>query len=300
MTWLYLGLFSALFLGIYDLCKKQSVKENAVFPVLFFSTVTSALFWFPWMLWSGFSPETIPSAYLLVDPLGLQDHAMLFLKAVIVSTSWILSYFALKHLPVSIAGTIRATSPLWTLMGALVIFAERPTGLQWVGIGVTLFFFLAFSLVGRLEGIHFHKDRWVLYMLLATLVGACSALYDKFLLASVGYSPSTVQAWFSIYLVVVFIPFTWGWWRRWWPRGNFQWRWTIPLIGITLLIADFAYFSAFKQEDALVSVLSCLRRGSVLVSFCGAYVFFGDVNFRKKAPLLVGILVGIWILVLGK
>jgi len=32
--WLYLGLLSALFLGLHNLCKKHAVSNNEVIPVL--------------------------------------------------------------------------------------------------------------------------------------------------------------------------------------------------------------------------------------------------------------------------
>lgn len=156
--------------------------------------------------------------------------------------------------------------------------------------------FYSFSLVGKLEGIRFHKDKWVGFMIAATLLGACSAIYDKYLLQTRGFNPATVQAWFSIYLVAVMAPFYLLWLRGAWPRSRFHWRWSIPLIGICLLIADFFYFTAISDQDALIAVISPLRRASVLITFLGGIYLYGEKNVRPKAICIAVLLLGIVLL----
>jgi drug/metabolite transporter (DMT)-like permease len=292
MHWTAASLVSAFFLGIYDLFKKSSLKDNAVVPVLFLSTVSSALVWGVLLGWQRCYPGVVPEA-LRVDFLTPHQHAQLLLKSLIVAASWVAGYFGLKHLPVSLASPIRATGPVWTVMGALTLLGERPTSLEWCGIATTLASFVGLSMAGRKEGIHFHRDKWVWAMIAATILGAMSSLYDKYLLGRKGYSAATVQAWFSIYLVVALAPLALGWWRRWWPRGTFHWRWSIPLIGLSLLLADYIYFNALRDPAALVSLVSSVRRGSVLVGFCGGLLFFGEKNGWAKLPAVIGVLIGI-------
>ncbi len=299
MNWIAAGLVSAFFLGFYDVFKKRSVKGNAVIPVLFASVVGGALVWLPWIVMSFREGVEFPHRFLIVDRLSVEQHLLVFLKSVIVGTSWVLSYFALKNLPISLAAGIRATSPVWTLTGAILLFGESPNGLQWTGIVTTLFFFSLFSLAGRKEGVIFHRNVWVGLMILATLVGAGSSLFDKYLLSSLGFRPSTLQAYFSLYLVLFMAPFLVGWKFRWWPRGEFEWRWSIPLIALCLLFADFVYFSALTDPDAMISILACLRRASALVAFGAGYLIFKEGNFRAKTPCLVGILAGIVLVVVG-
>lgn len=296
MSWVLLSLLSALFLGLYDLAKKQAVRDNAVFPVLFFSIVTAAILWLPLMLWSTLAPEQFPRATFFVAPIDATAHGLLFLKSLLVGTSWIFSYFAIKHLPLSIAGPIRATAPIWVISLAVLFLQERPNPWQWMGIAVVVAAFYAFTLVGKLEGIRFHRDKWVGFMLIATLLGACSALYDKYLLQQTTLGPATVQAWFSIYLVVVMLPGYLLWLRGCWPRSSFQWRWSIPLIGIVLLIADFLYFTAITQDGALIAVISPIRRAAVIVSFIGGITLYQEKNFWPKAICVVALLIGIALL----
>jgi len=299
MSWIALSIFSALLLGFYDLAKKHALRDNAVLPVLFFGIVTSGCVWLPFVLWSHLSPESYPLTQFLVQPLDTHEHVLLFLKSALVATSWIFGYFALKNLPLSIAGPIRATSPLWTILLAVFLMSESPSAWQWIGIAVVLGAFYAFSFVGKLEGIHFTRNKWIGFMIAATLIGACSAIYDKFLLQTALIDPPTVQAWFSLYLVLVMAPFYLLWLRGAWPRGPFEWRWSIPLIGLLLLSADFLYFTAIAQEGALIAVISPLRRAAVIVTFLGGILLHKELNFKPKLICIVFLLLGIVLLKMG-
>lgn len=298
MHWIAASLISALFLGVYELCTKHAVHDNAVVPVLFFTTLTGAVVWGGLLAADALAPGSLPPS-LVTDSLSALQHLQLAVKSGIVAASWVFTYFALKHLPLSLGSPIRATSPLWTLLGALLILGERPSLLQTVGILTTLASFVGLSVAGAREGVHFHRDKWVGFLVAGTLFGAASSLYDKYLLGRVHYTVPTVQAWFSVYLAVFFLPFAIGWKRRWWPRNRFQWRWSIPFVALWLLVADYLYFSALRHPEALVSVVMSLRRGSTLVGFAGGLLLFGEKHGLRKLPAVLGILVGMALAVMG-
>jgi drug/metabolite transporter (DMT)-like permease len=188
---------------------------------------------------------------------------------------------------------------LWTLAGAWLLLRERPNLVETLGVVTTLLSFVGLSLAGQREGVHFHRNKWVGFILVGTLLGAVSALYDKYLLGRQHFSVPTVQAWFSIYLCVYFLPLAVAWRRRWWERGRFHWRWSIPLIALMLLISDYIYFSALRNPASLVSLVISLRRGSTLVAFAGGLLLFGERNGWQKLPAVLGILAGILLTVLG-
>ncbi len=298
MSWILASLISAFFLGLYDLSKKRALEGNAVVPVLFLSTVCGAAVWLALLLAGFAAPGAVPAAFR-PEPLTLAQHGLIFLKSMIVASSWAFTYFGIKHLPLSLAAPIRATGPLWTLLGALVVLGERPSLLENAGIVITLASFWGLSVAGRGEGIHFHRDKWVGCMVAGTLCGAVSGLYDKHLLGHVGLSAAQVQAWFTLYLPVVLAPLALGWWRRWWPRNAFRWSWSIPLIALSLLVADYVYFDALRNPEALVSVVSSLRRGSTLVAFAGGIWLFREARGAAKLPAVLGILAGIVLTILG-
>jgi drug/metabolite transporter (DMT)-like permease len=298
MHWIAASLLSALFLGFYELGTKHAVRDNAVLPVLFFANVCSATVWGVLLAIAAASPATLPAA-LHVTPLNGAQHLLMLAKSALVACSWVCSYFAIKHMPVSLASPVRATGPMWTLLGAVLVLGERPTWLEGVGIVITLASFVGLSVAGSREGVHFHRDKWFGFLLAGTLLGAMSGLYDKFLLGRLGFNAATVQCWFSIYLAALFLPIAIGWKLRLWQRHVFHWRWSILVVSFALLLADFVYFDALRNPDALVSLVSSLRRGSVLIAFAGGLLLFGEVNNRHKLVAVLGILTGIVLTILG-
>jgi bacterial/archaeal transporter family protein len=298
MHWVAASLIAAFFLGIYELCTKHAVNRNAVLPVLFLANVVSAGLWGALLLAQRAHPQLLPSG-LMVPPLTGFQHAQLAFKSFVVACSWVATYFAVKHLPVSIASPIRATAPVWTLFGALLILGERPRWPQMVGVAITLASFVGLSFASRNEGIHFRRNKWVWWSVVGMLLGAASTLYDKYLLGRVGYNAATVQAWFSIYLAILFLLPALGWKLRWWPRHEFHWRWSIVFLTLALLVSDFVYFSALRDPEALISIVASLRRGNTLVAFVGGLMWFGEVYNRRKFFAVLGVLVGIVITLLA-
>ncbi len=298
--WIYLGLISSVLLGLYDVCKKHALNHNAVLPVLFLSVVFGFLPMPFFLAGSRLAPAVMQQMHCYVPVATLSEHGHIFIKAFIVSTSWVLAYFAMKHLPISIVSPIRASGPLWTLIGALLIFHERPAPMQWAGMAIIFAAYYAFSLIGREEGVHFHRSKWVLCIFLATFIGTLSTLYDKYLFQNLGYTPMLVQFWFAFYNVLLLGLFTAVFW---WPRRAaftpFQWRWSIPPIGLLLITSDVAYFNSIHDPTALIVVLSILRRSSVVVSFIAGCLLFKDMNRRRKAWALAGVLAGVILIVLA-
>jgi transporter family protein len=295
--WVLGALLSAFLLGVYDLFKKTSLNNNAVLPVLFFSTLTSSLLFLPVLFISNFSSD-YQSAFWYVAPQSYEAHIHFFIKSVIVGSSWVLAYFSMKHLPITIVSPIRSSGPLWTLLGAIIIFGESMTLLQWIGLVTTIGFYYTFSLYGKKEGLSFRKNKWVMFMVLSTIIGSISSLYDKYLIAH--YDRMAMQCWFSLYMV----PITAGlMFFVWYPNRAkftpFQWRLTIMLIGITLTVADFIYFWALSQDGSLISIISTVRRGSVIVSFSLGAIIFKEKNIKIKALILAGILAGIGLIIWG-
>jgi transporter family protein len=296
--WLLLGLASALLLGIYDVSKKISLDKNAVVPVLLVSVTVSSLILLPFVLLSLFAPQLLIGTIFFVPKVDITTHFYIFIKAVIVLTSWIFAYFAVKHLPISIASPIKATQPMWTVLGAFILFGETLNFYQASGIVLTLFSFFMFSVVGKKEGISFRTNKWFIFIVIATLTGAVSGLYDKYLMKL--YNPMSVQAYYTFYQLFIMCFITWFLWR---PTKatttKFQFRWSIVFISIFLVSADFLYFYALTLPDSLISVLSTIRRAGVIVPFLYGMFVMHDKNLKAKLLDLVGVLLGMYLLYLG-
>jgi transporter family protein len=296
--WGLLGIATAILLGIYDIFKKTSLNHNAVLPVLLISVSTSALIFIPVIAGSWFYPDFFKSINLYVPRISFIDHVQIFVKSVIVLSSWILAFFAIKHLPLTIVSPIRATAPLWTLIGALIIFSEKLNVFQWIGLLITLIFFFLFSTTGKLEGINFTKNKWIFLIIGATLLGSGSSLWDKYIIREI--DRFSVQTWSGIYQLLILLPivaFLWYPYRK--KTTPFQWRWTIPFIGIFLVLSDFFYFYALSYPESLISVLSGIRRSGVVIPFIFAAIFFKENNIRKKGLYLAGIITGVVLMTMG-
>ena len=296
--WLTLAFTSAALLGFYDAAKKQSLTGNAVLPVLLLNTLFSALFLLPMIVSAECGFGWFDGTILAASSGTLRAHGLVLFKAVIVLTSWIFGYFAMKHLPITIVGPINATRPVMVLVGAMLIFGERLNACQWTGVVLTLLSLFLLSRSSRREGVDFRHNVWILCIAVAALAAVVSGLYDKYIMARL--DPVFVQSWYNLYQFFMMAVLTAV---VWWPKRHasapFHWSWAIPLISVFLSLADFAYLMALRDPDAMISVVSMVRRGSVVVSFaCGA-LLFRERNLRAKAVDLVLILVGMVFLWLG-
>lgn len=296
--WLFLALASALFLGVYDVCKKISLQNNAVIPVLLTSTIFSSLILLPILFISKFQPSWIENTVFYIPPIDLHTHLLIFLKSVIVLTSWIFAYFALKHLPLTLASPVKATQPMWTVLGAVLIFHEQLNGYQAVGVAIVLISFFMFSVVGKKEGFSFTTNKWFWFIILATLTGAASGLYDKYLMRQ--FDMMAVLAYCSFYQTMLMLLITF---ILWWPKRKkttpFQFRWSILFISVFLIIADFLYFSALSMPDSMISLISTIRRSGVIVPFLYGVFIMRDKNVKQKAVCLAGVILGMIFLFLG-
>ena len=302
--WLILAFMSAALLGCYDSFKKQALKENAVIPVLFLNTLFSSLIFLPFIVLS-MTGDTLDNSIFHVATGGWEVHKYVLFKAVLVLSSWLLGYFGMKYLPLTIVGPINSTRPVMVLLGALLLFGERLNGWQWIGVLLAVISYMLLRRSGKKEGIDFHHNHWIWMTVGGAVLGALSGLYDKYILepvetGGVGLDHMLVQSWYNIYqcaLLLVMLAILW------WPKHRettpFHWHWSIIGVSLFLSIADFMYFYALSMPDALISIVSMVRRGSVLVSFLFGALFFHEKNLKAKAFDLALVLLGLIFLAIG-
>lgn len=296
--WLLLAFCSAALLGFYDVFKKKSLANNAVLPVLGLNTLFSSLIFLPFILISAWKPEWLNQTIFFVPQAGWEVHRFILLKSLIVLSSWTFGYFGMKHLPLTIVGPINATRPVMTLVGALLIFGERLNVYQWIGVLMAIVSFFMLSRSGKKEGIDFQHNKWIWFVVLAAVFGAVSGLYDKYLMKQ--FNNMVVQSWYNVYQlflmggVLMFL---------WLPRRKtttpFRWDWCIILISVFLSTADFVYFYALSMDGSMISIVSMVRRGSVIVSFLFGAMVFREKNLKSKVVDLLLVLIGMVFLYLG-
>ena len=217
--WLILAFTSAALLGFYDVFKKKSLRGNAVIPVLFLNTLFCSLIFLPFILGSAWGMTDTGSLFY-IPPTDWGAQKYILLKSCIVLSSWIFGYFGMKHLPLTIVGPINATRPVMVLVGALLVFGERLNLYQWAGVALAVLSFFMLSRSGKKEGIDFRHDKWIYFIVLASVLGAVSGLYDKYLMASpenggVGLDRMVVQSYYNLYqLAMMGVMMLLLWWPR--------------------------------------------------------------------------------------
>lgn len=283
---------SAVMLALYDLAKKASVRANAVLPVLLISTTFGFAVYFAGLLVCG-------QAGALGGIAG-PEISLGLAKSVIVGTSWVFTFCALRTLPITIATPIRASAPALVLLIAVPLYGERPSDLQGVGMAVVLAGYFAFSWAGRHEGIDFFRNRAVWCAIVGAIFSALSAIWDKYVFQVRALPVESVQFVFQAGLVAFYALALIA--SRMMRIGGeaFGWRWTIPLVGILLAGADWLYFKGLAHPGAPVSAASLMRRFSVVLTFLLGARFFHETNLVRKGIALAAIVLGVALMCLFK
>lgn len=295
---------SAALLGCYDACKKVSLKDNAVIPVLFLNTLICSLIFVPFIVLSG-NTAVLDGSIFYVESAGWETHKYIVIKSFIVLSSWIFGYFAMKHLPLTIVGPVNATRPVLVLIGAMLVYGERLNGWQMVGVLLAIVSLALLGKSGKKEGVDFQHNKWIYFLLLAAILGAVSGLYDKYLMAplesgGLALNRMVVQSWYNIYqMVLMGCVMLLLWFPKRKQTTPFRWDWSILLISVFLSMADFVYYYALSLPGAMISIVSMVRRGSVLVSFIFGAFYFHEKNLKAKLFDLLLVLLGMVCLYIG-
>ncbi len=278
-----MAVLSAVLLGFYDAAKKQALKKNGVLTVLLVATALSTLFVSPWL---SAGPAV---AYL-----------QLAFKAVLVTASWISGMEALRLLPLTTVSTVKASRPVFVVLFSILLFGERLNTLQWSGVIVVLGALYLLGYTSKSDASSETRKTGFIWMAVSIVTGVASALYDKHIIQ--GLEPLFVQSWTNLFITALMALCLLV--QRIAGRGRvsedpFRWDWTILLVAVLITGADALYFFSLKQPDALLSVISVVRRSSVLVTFlCGAW-FFHEGNLRAKGLNMLLMLSGLTLLMLG-
>ena len=292
MQWVLLSLISALLLGFYDIFKKSTVVNNAIIPVLFYSTLVSGLLFAPFILTSYFYPDFYQSAFwshFYVEPLTWRQHLLIMGKTALILVSWMFSYSAMKNLPITVVGPVNQLRPAISLILLFAIFREHLTWMQWTGVVLAMVSFWLMGRSGKKEGIHFKTNKWVYMLLASAVMVALSGVYDKFLLSGESISPSTIQAWYTVYDFIMMAVMFFLIWRPKRKDHPFEWRWGIVAMAVFVTVADVIYLTGLKQEAAVVVLIPLILYGvRLVVSFVYGIFGFKEQNIRSKIiPLLM-------------
>jgi drug/metabolite transporter (DMT)-like permease len=299
IDWVIFGLSAGLLLGTYDFFSKFALREKRVLEVVFLSSIIGSMIWLPFFFMPENYSAQLTSLGLNPKSLSASEQLLILPKSLLMVLTWILSYYAIKELPLSISAGVRASGPIWTAFGAMIFLSEVLSLVQWLGIFVAACAYYFFSLIGKKEGLAFGANIWVLCMLAATVMSSVNALYDKFVIVSLDLDMAAVQAYSAIQramLVLLLLP---------WIAKNLEIRsifgrnWAIIAISITYVIAEFVYLWSVNGEGAMISVISILRRTNLIMVFGLSAIFLKENFILQKSFAISGVLVGITLVLLS-
>lgn len=273
---------SAILLGVYDVVKKQSLRRNGVLYVLLGATALTALFLCPFL--EAGAPK---------------DHLALVFKAVLVTASWVSGLLGMKYLPITTVSTIKASRPVFVVAFSIILFGEKLNVWQWGGVVLVIAALYLLSVSSKKEGIRFTSNKGVACMAISVLAGATSALYDKHIL---GYmEPLFVQSWTNVYITVLLAICIIAKALKDGPekRERFSWDWRLLVIAVLITASDMLYFFSLKDEGAMLSIISMLRRCSVVITFVLGAILFKEKRIKDKALDLAILMSGLALLLFG-
>ncbi|MDY6380309.1 MAG: DMT family transporter [Bacteroidales bacterium] len=304
--WTVLAFVSALCLGFYDISKKIALRENRVVDVLTISVCVSSLFLSIPLILSRLCPEMMLGTHFYVPSLDGTAHAYTILKSIIVLSSWFFGYISLKHLPISVVSPMQATRPMWTLVGALLLFNERLNGWQWVGILLAIGSIFVFSFrrktISNALSTNTNNKYYYICLAFAIISGACSGLYDKYLMRQ--YDHNAVQVYYTFYQAIMML-IAWAIFNR----KNIKYQISnlrfikrigvIVLISLFLIVSDNVYMLALRDPDSMIAVVSTIRRGGAVIGFAYGLLFLKEPDPVRKLCCMGGILAGLICLAMG-
>ena len=304
--WTVLAFVSALCLGFYDISKKIALRENRVVDVLTISVCVSSLFLSIPLIFSRLCPEMMLGTHFYVPSLDGTAHAYTILKSIIVLSSWFFGYISLKHLPISVVSPMQATRPMWTLVGALLLFNERLNGWQWVGILLAIGSIFVFSFrrktISNALSTNTNNKYYYICLAFAIISGACSGLYDKYLMRQ--YDHNAVQVYYTFYQAIMML-IAWAIFNRKNIRlkiadlRSIKRIGVIVLISLFLIVSDNVYMLALRDPDSMIAVVSTIRRGGAVIGFAYGLLFLKEPDPVRKLCCMGGILAGLVCLAMG-
>ena len=274
--WIFLALAYGILRGVRECMKKVALKKSGLMEILFFYMLVGFVF-------------TLPD---LKDALALDPYYILwvFIKSVIVSTGFILSFMAIRRMPVSLYSVVTLAQMVFTTIFS-VIFLKEPFGISnFIGLALVITGLVMVNLKKDEE----NKGKFKIIALVMAVgycfLNAISATMDKVLMQYM--NSGQLQFWFMFFSVIVYgliILVK----REKISLKTIKTNYWIPLMGILLMVGDRLLFEANGHPDSKVTVITLLIQSSVIVSIIIGRFAFKEKNILYKLACSCVIISGI-------
>lgn len=284
--WMWLVLLYGLIKGAREIVKKKSLQYSSVAEVLFFYTLF---------------------AFLMVLPdcknaMGISVHMLgwIFLKSLIIFCAWILSFKAIKKMPISLYGVLDLSRVLFaTLLGSVVLNEVMSTnqiiGLILVAMGLLLLkVHIPLKKTDKDE-----KDKVkpiiVIFSLLSCMLNALSGLLDKILMRDL--NSSQLQFFYMLFLVLLYGLYMWIGKEEVNLKKAVKNPW-IWLLALLFVIADRALFLANADPESKITIMTLIKQSGCIVTLAAGKWIYHEKHVLHRALCTVLVVVGIVVAVL--
>lgn len=284
--WIWLVLLYGVLKGCREICKKKALETSSSVEVLLIYTLVSFLMVCPDAKNAMGMP---PVFYLLVA-----------LKSFIIFLAWILSFVAIKKLPLSMYGVLDLSRVLFATLLGITVLGERLGPIHVIGLilvcaGLLL---LKFKPVYEKNKQEIGKEKKyaasiVIVALISCMLNSLSGLMDKILLKDI--NSSQLQFWYMLFLSILYIVYALIGRQKISLKRALTNKW-IWILAIMFVVADRALFIANEMPESKVTVMTLIKQSGAIVSILAGKFIFKEKNVTHKlicaGIIIVGIVLG--------
>lgn len=207
------------------------------------------------------------------------------LRAVSMVAVTILNFLALRHLPMTITGSIAFSSPLILCLLSGTALGERIDWQRWVAV---IAGFAGVLIIINPRSVPLHPA-----MFYSVAMAVAMAFYAIFTRKLAGVDSNVTQQFYGSFTGLVFsMPLAFQQWN--WPDTTVEWL-VFALIGTSGLFGHVLYSAAHKF--ALATTLAPFTYSQLIFMALVSWLVFAqapDINFFTGLPILVGSGLFIW------
>lgn len=278
--YIFLALLSALFLGCYEVLKKVSLKKSSIHETLFF-----------YCLCGFFVSLVFINKAISIDFI---DVLIILMKSGIIVLNWFLVLKCMQKLDVAIVVCFSLLNTTLVVFFSHFIFGEVITIMHFLSLLFIATGIILLTLLERKETKEQvdNQYKYIIFLILGSMLGACSAMLDKYLINVRNVESGAVLVWFLFFNSIIYgtiylcknkkIEFK-----------KLKSNYWLVLTGIGIALADVVYYSAISLVGAQISLISILRKCSVIVATILASLFLKEKHLFKKLGVLVIMIIGI-------
>lgn len=281
MIWMSLVLVYGLLKGGREIVKKKCLERNSVVEVLFFYTLI------------GFILCIAMPGREEVFELDRSFIPFIIIKSFVIFLAWILSFKAIKSMPVSMYGVLDMSRVIFaTLLGTFVLHETWSVG-QMIGLPLVLMGLFMLRLIKSKKN-HDEKvePRTVIFAFLSCALNAVSGFLDKVLMKDV--TSAQLQVWYMFFLVLMYGAYLL------FSRTTINWKaiktnYWIALLAIMFIVADKCLFIANGYPESKITIMTLIKQSSCFVTIALGRIIYHEKNILKKSICAGVVLSGILI-----